>query len=111
MTLLEELVPSVLPIGPQHTVTIIVVTHQRADYYKDAAEELDTPPLYCDDTEQREIVPLTLSWFFTGEDGNFRLVSEAYRIRFAYLFDQFIHVYISISDSITAVAAAALFAD
>jgi SNF2 family DNA or RNA helicase len=102
MALLDDLAPGIMLKGirPQTTVTIVAVTRHGADsaeiVYKDAAGGLGTQLLYRDDTEQVEVVPATLPWSFTADGAAFRLVSEAYRIRLAYLFDPLIAVHTSL---------------
>src|SRR5579863_1291598 len=104
MALLDELVPGAVVKGirPQTSVTIIAVTRHGVDsaeiVYKDAAGGLGTQLLYRGDTEQLEVVPTTLPWSFTADGAIFRLVSEAYRIRLAYLFDPLIAVHTSLID-------------
>jgi SNF2 family DNA or RNA helicase len=104
MALLEDLAPDVMLKGirPQSVVTIIAVTRHGSDsaeiVYKDAAGGLGTQLLYRADTEQLEIVPVTLPWSFTADGAAFRLVSEAYRIRLAHLFDPLIAVHTSMID-------------
>ncbi len=102
MALLDNLAPGILLRGirPQATVTIVAVMRHGADsaeiVYKDAAGGLGTQLLYRADAEQLEIVPAELPWSFTADGAAFRLVSEAYRIRLAYLFDPFIAVHTSL---------------
>lgn len=102
MACLEDLAPGLMLKGihPQTVVTILAVTRHGADsaeiVYKDAAGNLGTQLLYRADTEQLEIVPETLPWSFTADGAAFRLVSEAYRIRLAYLFDPLIAVHTSL---------------
>src|SRR6266699_1217224 len=104
MALLEDLAPGMMLKGirPQTAVTIVAVTRHGADsaeiVYKDTAGGLGTQLLYRDDTEQLEVVPTTLPWSFTADGATFRLVSEAYRIRLAYLFDPLIAVHTSLVD-------------
>ncbi|HEY1353447.1 MAG TPA: helicase-related protein [Ktedonobacteraceae bacterium] len=102
MALLEDLVPgkSVRGIHPQAAVAIVALTRHGADsieiVYKDAAGSLGSQLVYRSDAELLEIVPQTLSWSFTADGASFRLVSEAYRIRLAYLFDPLIAVHTSV---------------
>lgn len=104
MALLDDLVPGTMLKGirPQTTVTIVAVTRHGTDsaeiIYKDAAGGLGTQLLYRDDSGQLEIVPATLPWSFTADGAAFRLVSEACRIRLAYLFDPLIAVHTSLID-------------
>src|SRR5947209_19893192 len=104
MVLLDNLAPGMMLKGirPQIAVTIVAVTRHSMDsaeiVYKDAAGSLGTQLLYSDDTEQLEVVPTTLPWSFTADGAAFRLASEAYRIRLAYLFDPLIAVHTSLID-------------
>src|SRR5258708_11717903 len=104
MALLDDLAPGMMLKGirPQLAVTIVAVTRHGVDsaeiVYKDAAGGLGTQLLYRDDTEQLEVVPATLPWSFTADGATFRLVSEAYRMRLAYLFDPLIAVHTSLID-------------
>jgi SNF2 family DNA or RNA helicase/RNase H-fold protein (predicted Holliday junction resolvase) len=102
MALLEDLAPgkSVRGIHPQAAVTIVALTRHGVDsieiVYKDAAGGLGSQLVYRSDAELLEIVAQTLFWSFTADGASFRLVSEAYRIRLAYLFDPLIAVHTSL---------------
>ncbi len=64
--------------------------------YKDVTEQLGRELLYQDRIAQLEVVAKELPWRFDADGANFRLVSEAYRIRLAYLFDPLIAVHTSL---------------
>lgn len=102
MALLDDLAPGMLLKGirPQTAVTIVAVTRHGADsaeiIYKDAAGALGSQLVYRADTGLFEIATATLPWSFTADGAAFRLVSEAYRIRLAYLFDPLIAVHTSL---------------
>ncbi len=104
MTLLDDLAPGMILKGirPQTAVTIVAVTRHGADsaeiVYKDAIGGLGTQLLYRAESEQLEVMPTTLPWSFTADGAAFRLVSEAYRMRLAYLFDPLIAVHTSLID-------------
>ncbi|HXR65546.1 MAG TPA: SNF2-related protein, partial [Ktedonobacteraceae bacterium] len=106
MALLDDLAPGIMLKGirSQTTVTLLAVTRHGADsaeiFYKDAAGGLGSQLVYRADTEQFEVVPATLPWSFSAEGAAFRLVSEAYRIRLAYLFDPLIAVHTSLVESL-----------
>ena len=102
MALLDELVPGaavkgLLPGGP---VTIISVKRHGSSsvelVYQDAAGRLSSELLYSDGVAQLEITPAGLPWQFDADGALFRLISEAYRIRLAYLFDPLIAVHTSL---------------
>jgi stress response protein YsnF len=101
MALLDELAPGVIVKGllPQSTVTVVSVTRHGESsaelVYRDADGRLGAELLYQESADALEIVPPGLSWSFTGDGSLFRLVSEAYRIRLAYLFDPLIAVHTS----------------
>src|SRR6266566_1301376 len=104
MALLNELEPGVLVKGllPGGTITIIDVK-RHGDIgaeliYKDSNGHLGTELLYRERLEQLEIVSSDLPWSFQADGALFRLVSEAYRIRLAYLFDPLIAVHTSLVD-------------
>src|SRR6266516_6052707 len=102
MALLQELTPGVLVKGllPGGIVTIISVKQHGAIgaelIYKDASGHLGSELLYSDSVANLEIVPAGLPWSFDADGALFRLASEAYRIRLAYLFDPLIAVHTSL---------------
>ncbi|HZO75807.1 MAG TPA: helicase-related protein [Ktedonobacteraceae bacterium] len=102
MIQLEALTPGVLVKGilPHGTVSVISVTHH-GDVgvelvYKDAGGQVGSELLYQDDMERLEIVPADLPWSFQADGRLFRLLSEAYRIHLAYLFDPLVAVHTSL---------------
>ncbi len=102
MSLLEELVPGVTVKGllPGSSATIISVRRHGSTsvelVYQDADGRLGSELLYSDSVANLEIVPAGLPWSFGGDGALFRLTSEAYRIRLAYLFDPLIAVHTSL---------------
>jgi len=102
MALLEELVPGVTVKGllPGSSATIISVKRHGSTsvelVYQDAGGHLGSELLYSDSVANLEIVPAGLPWSFAGDGALFRLTSEAYRIRLAYLFDPLIAVHTSL---------------
>src|SRR5712692_7878417 len=102
MALLEEIAPGVLVKGllPGGAVTIISVKRHGSIglelVYQDANGHLGSELLYSDSVAHLQIVPAGLPWGFDADGSLFRLVSEAYRIRLAYLFDPLIAVHTSL---------------
>ncbi len=66
--------------------------------YKDATGRLGNELLYRDHEPNLEIVSQGRPWGFDGDGALLRLVSEAYRIRLAYLFDPLLAVHTSLVD-------------
>jgi len=64
--------------------------------YKDPQGRLYQEILYRGDEARLELIEEGLPWRFDGDGALFRLVSEAYRIRLAYLFDPLAAVHASI---------------
>ena len=64
--------------------------------YKDASGRLGSELLYRDREPTIDIVTAGRPWSFDGDGALFRLVSEAYRIRLAYLFDPLLAVHTSL---------------
>ncbi len=102
MARLEDLTrdASVSGVLPQGNVTVIDVRwHGSATVeltYKDAAGKLGHELLYRDDEPRLEVAAAGRAWSFDGDGALFRLVSEAHRIRLAYLFDPLLAVHTSI---------------
>lgn len=63
--------------------------------YKDSSGRLGNELVYRDREPTLEIVEAGAPWSFDGDGGLLRLVSEAYRIRLAYLFDPVLAVHTS----------------
>jgi superfamily II DNA or RNA helicase len=66
--------------------------------YKDGAGRLGSELLYRDREPTIEIATVGRPWSFDGDGALLRLVSEAYRIRLAYLFDPVLAVHTSLVD-------------
>lgn len=102
MACLEELQRGVLVKGllPGNLVTIIDVKHHGSACvevtYKDASGHLASELLYRDREPGLEIAADGLPWSFDADGAMFRLTSEAYRIRLAYLFDPLLAVHTSL---------------
>src|SRR5436305_1509643 len=102
MALLEDLTPCVLIKGllPGGIITIISIKRHGSIgveiVYQEAGGNLGSELLYSDSVAHLEIVPAGLPWSFDAEGALFRLTSEAYRIRLAYLFDPLIAVHTSL---------------
>ena len=101
MALLEDITPGVLVKGllPGGSVTIVSVKRHGSTsvelVYQDASGHLGSELLYSDGVATLEIVPAGRPWRFDADGALFRLVSEAYRISLAYLFDPLIAVHTS----------------
>lgn len=82
---------SIRGIIPDATVTAVSVQWFGSEAleltYKDPAGRVGNVLLYRSDEPRLELVEAGWPWSFEGEGTLFRLVSEAYRIRLAYLFD------------------------
>lgn len=66
--------------------------------YKDPGGHLGNEFLYRDSEPAIEIVSAGAPWSFDGDGALLRLVSEAYRIRLAYLFDPLLAIHTSLLD-------------
>src|SRR5437868_2543266 len=64
--------------------------------YKDAAGSLGSELIYRDREPTLEIAVIGQPWSFDGDGAMFRLISEAHRIRLAYLFDPLLAVHTSL---------------
>ncbi len=102
MARLEDLTPgtSVKGILTDGLATVVNVQWFGTDVieltYKDAAGKLGSELLYRENEATLEIAEVGRPWSFDGPGGLFRLVSEAYRIRLAYLFDPMLAVHTSL---------------
>src|SRR5438093_8527219 len=102
MARLEELTrgASVRGILPDSLVTVVDVAWHGTTAieltYKDAAGRLGSELLFRDREATIEIVTEGRPWSFDGDGSLFRLTSEAYRIRLAYLFDPLLAVHSSL---------------
>lgn len=103
MIRLEELKPDTIikakDILPDEQVTVVAVTWEGNDavelFYKDTNGKPQTVLLLREHEASLEIVTEGLPWSFDGDGEMFRLVSEAYRIQLAHLFDPYLAVYTS----------------
>ena len=104
MARLEDLTKGAAVRGvlPDRLVTVVDVKwHGSAVVeltYKDASGQLGSELLYRDRELELEIVTVGLPWSFDGDGSLFRVVSEARRIRLAYLFDPLLAVHSSLVD-------------
>src|SRR3989441_417023 len=102
MALLEELAPGVLVKGllPGGAVTIISVKRHGSIgvelVYKESGGNAGSRWVKSEGIGHLEIAPAGWPWSFDAEGALFRLTSEAYRIRLAYLFDPLIAVHTSL---------------
>ncbi|MDR7409460.1 MAG: helicase-related protein [Armatimonadota bacterium] len=99
---LEALRPQAVVRGvlPDRTVTVVNVQWFGTDAleltYKDPTGRVASVLLYRDDEPRLELVEEGRPWSFDGDGALFRLVSEAHRIRLAYLFDPLLAVHTSL---------------
>ena len=104
MARLEDLKPgaSVKGIRPDGPVSIIDAKWHGGLVvevtYKDVAGRPGNELLYRDREQALEILQAGQSWSFDADAAMLRLVSEAYLIRMAYLFDPHLAVHTSLSD-------------
>ncbi|MGQ9919142.1 MAG: helicase-related protein [Bryobacteraceae bacterium] len=100
--MLEDIRPhtSIRGMLPDATVTVVSVQWFGSDAleltYKDPAGRVGNVLLYRPDEPRLELVEAGRPWSFDGEGTLFRLVSEGYRIRLAYLFDPALAVHTSL---------------
>lgn len=66
--------------------------------YKDSSGKLGNELVYRDREGELEVLQAGTPWSFDGDADLFRLVSEAHRIRLAYLFDPLLAVHTSLVD-------------
>ena len=102
MTRLEQLQPGTIVKGvlPSEPVRIVERNWRASNsavgiIYEDATGNLGKELLYRDRESTLEIVTAGPSWAFDGDGEMFRLVSEAYRIQLAHLFDPLLAVHTS----------------
>ncbi|MGB3551328.1 MAG: helicase-related protein [Candidatus Binatus sp.] len=104
MARLEELTrgASVRGILPDAMVTVVDVKWHGSNVveltYKDPAGRLGNELVYRDREPSIDVASAGRPWSFDGDGSLFRLVSEAYRIRLAYLFDPVLAVHTSLVD-------------
>jgi hypothetical protein len=89
-------VKGILPDG----VVTVVDAHWHGSVleltYKDSAGRLANELLYRDREPSLEVVASGAPWSFDGDGKMLRLVSEAHRIRLAYLFDPLLAIHTSV---------------
>jgi SNF2 family DNA or RNA helicase/predicted nucleotidyltransferase len=101
LTTLEDLKPGrrVRGVVPDRAVTIVQFephgTEAATLTYKDDAGKVDHQVVYQADAARYEIEEAAATWTFDADGKLFRLVSEALRIRLAYLFDPYLAVHTS----------------
>jgi hypothetical protein len=101
MTRLEDLVAgvSVRGLAPEGIVEIVSVDWYGDDaiqaVYRDGGGSVKNRLLYREDEAALEVVTSGGSWTFDGDGAMLRLVSEAMRIRLAYLFDPYLAIHTS----------------
>ncbi len=87
-------------IDPSGPVTIINVKWFGSDVveltYRDQNGQPHTELLYRDRESELDVLEAGVPWAFDADGELFRLVSEAYRIRMAYLFDPWMAVHLSL---------------
>src|SRR3972149_2445483 len=100
---LEDLQPNAAVRGilpDDSLVTVVSVQWFGAEplelTYKNATGTVANILLYRDDEPRLEVVEHGRPWSFDGDGALFRLVSEAHRIRLAYLFDPVLAVHTSL---------------
>ena len=104
MMRLEELQPraAVRGIVPDTLVDVVSVQWFGSDAleltYKSPAGKVANELLYRHDEPRLELAELGRPWGFDGDGATFRLVSEAWRIRLAHLFDPVLAVHTSVVD-------------
>ncbi|MGH7600494.1 MAG: DEAD/DEAH box helicase, partial [bacterium] len=104
MARLEELTrgASIKGILPDNLITVVDVKWFGSAVieltYKDASGRLGNELIYRDREPTLEIVTAGRPWSFDGDGALLRLVSEAYRIRLAHLFDPRLAVHTSLVD-------------
>ena len=64
--------------------------------YKDSSGRLGNELIYRDRESMLELVESGKPWSFDGDGSAFRLISEAHRIRMAYLFDPHLAIHTSL---------------
>src|SRR5690554_5522312 len=87
-------------IVPNSTVTILDIQWHRSSAVEIVYRRPDGQPgtqlLYRQDETRLELVEASRSWSFRGDGHLLRLVSEAYRIHLAHLFDPFLAAHTSL---------------
>ncbi len=102
MSKLEELKPNaavrgILPDGLATVVSVQWFGSEALELtYKTASGKVANELLYRQDEPRLEVVTQGRPWSFDGDGKEFRLVSEAHRIRLAHLFDPVLAVHTSV---------------
>lgn len=102
MARLEELISGVTVQGilPGQRVRVIAIEWYGEDAvdltYEDATGNRDHELVYRSRESEIELVKQGCPWSFDGDGAMLRLVSEAYRIRLAHLFDPLLAVHTSL---------------
>lgn len=98
---LEELTPGAViqGVSPGEPVTVVAATWHGSSAltltYRDRAGRVAERLIYRDDEPALSMERTAAAWAFDADGGLFRLVSEARRIRLAYLFDPMLAVHLS----------------
>lgn len=101
MTLLENITKGTYLNGvmPNQSVEIIDAVWHGSDVieitFKDSQGNPNNEILYRDNEPHLEVVAASLPWSFTASSEKFRMVSEAYRIKLAYIFDPMMAIHTS----------------
>lgn len=104
MIRLEDIQPKAAISGiiPNSHITVVSVQWFGSEAieitYKTPEGRLGNELLYRDDEPRLTIVEQGRPWSFDGDGAKFRLVSEAHRIRLAYLFDPLLAIHTSMVD-------------
>ncbi len=104
MARLEDLTPNAAVRGilPDAAVTVVNLQWHGSDaltmIYRAPSGTVTEEILYRHDEARLEILEVGRPWSFDGDGALFRLVSEAYRIRLAHLFDPVLAVHTSLVD-------------
>lgn len=102
MSKLEDLKQNaqVKELSASGTVIVIYAKRYGSDVveltYRDQNGQPHTELLYRDREADLEVIDAGIPWAFDADGETFRLVSEAYRIRMAYLFDPWMAVHLSL---------------
>lgn len=101
MSVLEDIKPNsqIKGILPSGQITVINVQWHGSDVveitYRDTAGKLGSELLFRDRQADLEVSEPGRPWAFDADPAMFRMVSEAYRIRMAYLFDPWLAIHLS----------------
>lgn len=101
MTKLENITKGIYLNGviPNHMVEVIDAVWHGTDVieitFKDSLGNPNNEILYRDSEPNLEIVTASAPWSFNASSEKFKLVSEAYRIRLAYIFDPMMAIHTS----------------